>query len=153
MGQEIERKFLVRGEDWKRLGSATAMRQGYLSTDPERTVRVRVEGDGAVLTIKGKSVGAVRGEWEYAIPKTDAEELLALCPRPLVEKSRYRIEHAGMLWEVDEFHGDNAGLVVAEIELQSEDQPFDKPHWVAEEVTHDARYYNANLLRHPYTSW
>ena len=153
MGREIERKFLVQGVDWKQGASVTAMRQGYLSTDPERVVRVRMEGDKAVLTIKGKSAGAVRGEWEYAIPKTDAEELLALCQRPLIEKSRYRIEHGGMLWEVDEFYGDNAGLVVAEIELQSEDQAFEKPHWVAQEVTQDARYYNSNLLRHPFKDW
>ncbi|MBV8635866.1 MAG: CYTH domain-containing protein [Burkholderiaceae bacterium] len=153
MGREIERKFLVQGEDWKQGAAVTPMRQGYLSTDPERVVRVRIEGDRAVLTIKGKSVGAVRGEWEYDIPKADAEELLALCPRPLIEKSRYRIAHAGMLWEVDEFFGDNAGLVVAEIELQSEDQAFDKPHWVGAEVTQDARYYNSNLLRHPYKDW
>ena len=153
MGREIERKFLVRGYDWKHDADATTMRQGYLSTDPERVVRVRVEGGKAALTIKGKSSGAVRGEWEYAIPKGDAEELLALCPRPLVEKTRHRIEFAGMLWEVDEFHGDNAGLVVAEIELQTEDQAFDKPHWVGEEVTHDARYFNSNLLRHPYRDW
>jgi adenylate cyclase len=153
MGREIERKFLVQGDVWKREGAATAMRQGYLSTDPERVVRVRVEGDQAALTIKGKSAGAVRGEWEYAIPVADAEELLALCPRPLIEKSRHRITHAGMLWEVDEFYGDNAGLVVAEIELQSEDQQFEKPDWVAEEVTQDARYYNSNLLKHPYCNW
>jgi len=153
MGQEIERKFLVQGQDWKQLASGTAMRQGYLSADPERVVRVRIEGEAAALTIKGKSVGAVRGEWENAIPKADAVELLALCPRPLIEKRRYRIEHAGMLWEVDEFDGDNVGLVVAEIELQSERQQFDKPRWVAEEVTHDARYYNSNLLRHPYKDW
>ncbi len=153
MGREIERKFLVRGENWKLGATGTAMRQGYLSTDPERVVRVRVEGDSAALTIKGKSIGAVRGEWEYAIPKADAEELLALCARPLIEKRRYRIEHAGMLWEVDEFDGDNAGLIVAEIELQAEDQQFDKPQWVAQEVTQDARYYNSNLLRHPYKDW
>lgn len=153
MGREIERKFLVQGTDWKRQGACTAMRQGYLSTDPARVVRVRVEGDKAALTIKGKSVGAVRGEWEYAIPVVDAEELLALCQRPLIEKRRYRIEHGGMLWEVDEFDGDNAGLVVAEIELQSEDQAFEKPDWVADEVTQDARYYNSNLLKHPYCNW
>ncbi|HEX8955628.1 MAG TPA: CYTH domain-containing protein [Burkholderiaceae bacterium] len=153
MGREIERKFLVRGTDWKQGASVTVMRQGYLSTDPGRVVRVRVEGDQAALTIKGKSVGAVRGEWEYAIPVADAEELLALCQRPLIEKSRYRVEHGGMLWEIDEFRGDNAGLVVAEIELESEGQAFEKPHWAAEEVTQDARYYNSNLLRHPYKDW
>jgi adenylate cyclase len=154
VGQEIERKFLVRGEAWKTLGVGTRMRQGYLSTDPERVVRVRVDGEAATLTIKGRSVGATRGEWEYPIPLSDAEEMLTqLCLRPLVEKIRYRITQHEMLWEVDEFLGDNAGLVVAEIELTAEDQAFIKPQWVAEEVTHDARYYNANLLRHPYSAW
>lgn len=154
MGLEIERKFLVLGDAWKALGAAVPMRQGYLSTDPERVVRVRIEGDAATLTIKGRSVGAVRGEWEYPLPKSDAEAMLGqLALRPLIEKSRYRIPYQGMLWEVDEFYGDNAGLVVAEIELTAEDQVFEKPQWVGEEVTHDARYFNANLLRHPYSSW
>ncbi len=154
MGQEIERKFLVRGDAWKTLGAGTRMRQGYLSTDPERVVRVRVEGDAATMTIKGRSVGATRGEWEYPIPLSDAEEMLTqLCLRPLVEKIRYRIMQHDMLWEVDEFLGDNAGLVVAEIELTEEEQAFVKPEWVADEVTNDARYYNANLLRHPYSAW
>lgn len=154
MGTEIERKFLVRGDAWKTLGKGMRMRQGYLSTDPERVVRVRIEGDAATLTIKGRSIGATRGEWEYPIPLTDAEEMLTqLCLRPLIEKIRYRIEQDAMLWEVDEFLGDNAGLVVAEIELTSEDQAFVKPQWVGDEVTDDARYYNANLLRHPYSAW
>lgn len=154
MGTEIERKFLVRGDAWKALGTGTRMRQGYLSTDPDRVVRVRVEGEAATLTIKGRSVGAARGEWEYPIPLPDAEELLTrLCQRPLVEKIRYRVMQHGMLWEVDEFLGDNAGLVVAEIELTAEDQAFVKPLWVGEEVTGEARYYNANLLRHPYSAW
>lgn len=153
MGQEIERKFLVIGEAWKSLGQSIAMRQGYLSSDPDRVVRVRVEGNNAALTIKGRSVGALRGEWEYAIPVKDAEEMLALCPRPLIEKTRHRITHQGMLWEVDEFHGDNAGLVVAEIELTAEDQVFDMPDWIGEEVTQDARYFNSALLKHPFKDW
>lgn len=154
MGTEIERKFLVHGDAWKSLGAGTRMRQGYLSTDPERVVRVRVEGDVATLTIKGRSVGATRGEWEYAIPLAEAEELLTmLCLRPLVEKIRYRVEYEGMLWEVDQFLDDNDGLVVAEIELTTEDQVFVKPQWVGDEVTDDARYYNANLLRHPFSAW
>ena len=154
MGLEIERKFLVLSAAWKALGVGVPMRQGYLSIDPERVVRVRVEGDEATLTIKGRSVGAVRGEWEYPIPKSDAQALLTqLALRPLIEKSRYRIPYQGMTWEVDEFYGDNAGLVVAEIELIAEDQAFEKPEWVGEEVTHDARYFNANLLRHPYSAW
>jgi len=154
MGKEIERKFLVVGDVWRSLGPGTLMQQGYLSTDLERVVRVRLEGDDASLTIKGQAIGATRGEWEYTIPKLDAEEMLAqLCLRPLIEKTRYRIMHEGMLWEVDEFLGDNEGLVVAEIELTSEDQDFVKPPWVGDEVTGDARYYNANLLMRPYSAW
>jgi adenylate cyclase len=154
VGKEIERKFLVRGDAWKTLGAGTRMRQGYLSTDPDRVVRVRIDGDAASLTIKGRSVGMTRGEWEYPIPVTDAEELLTqLCMRPLVEKIRYRIMQDQMLWEVDEFLGENAGLVVAEIELDSEDQAFTKPEWLGDEVSDDARYFNANLLRHPYSAW
>lgn len=154
MGKEIERKFLVAGDAWRMEGVGTLMQQGYLSTDLERVVRVRLEGDDASLTIKGQAIGATRGEWEYPIPKADAEEMLAqLCLRPLIEKTRYRIMHEGMLWEVDEFLGDNEGLVVAEIELTSEDQHFEKPLWVGEEVTGDARYYNANLLMRPYSAW
>ena len=130
------------------------LRQGYLSSARERVVRVRIEGEQAMLTIKGANVGATRGEWEYPIPLADAVELLdGLCEQPLIEKVRHRIEHAGMVWEVDEFLGANAGLLVAEIELASEDQPFDKPEWIGAEVSGDARYYNANLIRHPFSQW
>lgn len=154
MGVEIERKFLVVGDAWRAGAHGALLRQGYLSSQPERIVRVRIEGDAAVLTIKGKTVGASRGEWEYPIPMADAQAFLdTLCERPLIEKRRYRIAHAGMVWEVDEFLGENAGLVVAEIELDSEDQAFEKPAWAGAEVTHDPRYYNANLLRHPYAHW
>ncbi|KAB8042508.1 CYTH domain-containing protein [Janthinobacterium aquaticum] len=154
MGVEIERKFLLFGDAWRSLGEPVLLRQGYLSSTRERVVRVRIEGEQAVLTIKGASVGATRGEWEYPIPLTDAAELLdGLCEQPLIEKYRRRITHAGMVWEVDEFLGANAGLVVAEIELESEDQAFDKPEWVGEEVSDDARYFNANLIRHPYSRW
>jgi len=154
MGVEIERKFLLAGDAWRSLGEPVLLRQGYLSSTRERVVRVRIEGEQAVLTIKGASRGATRGEWEYPIPLLDAAELLdGLCEQPLIEKYRRRIEHAGMVWEVDEFLGANAGLVVAEIELESEDQAFDKPEWVGEEVSDDARYFNANLIRHPYSQW
>lgn len=154
MSVEIERKFLVRGTAWKALGQSVAIRQGYLSAHPDRTVRVRIEGKGATLTIKGRSHGAVRGEWEYPIPLEDAKALLdGLCERPLIEKTRTRIAHAGMLWEVDEFFGDNLGLVVAEIELDAEDQVFHKPDWLGDEVTQDARYFNSSLMQHPFTSW
>ncbi len=154
MSIEIERKFLVRDERWKTLAQGVPLRQGYLSSAPDRIVRVRIEGDTAVLTIKGRSVGAARGEWEYPIPLQDAQDFLdCLCERPIIEKRRYRIPYQDMIWEVDEFSGDNAGLVVAEIELESENQAFAKPDWIGAEVTHDARYFNANLLRHPYSTW
>jgi len=151
---EIERKFLVRGEEWKTWSKPVLLRQGYLSSAPERVVRVRIEGDEAMLTIKGRNVGAARNEWEYPIPIKDASVLLdQLCEQPLIEKYRYRIEYRGFIWEIDEFFGENTGLVVAEIELQSEDQAFDKPDWIGDEVTHDPRYFNANLIRHPYRNW
>lgn len=154
MGIEIERKFLLDGDGWRGLGRPTLMRQGYLAADPVRTVRVRIEGERAVLTIKSKNTGATRGEWEYEIPVPDAAELLdRLCEQPLVEKVRHRIDYRGHTWEVDEFQGENAGLVVAEIELGSEDETFDKPDWIGREVTGDTRYYNSSLIRLPYSKW
>jgi adenylate cyclase len=154
MGVEIERKFLVCGDGWRTQGEAVLLRQGYLSSHPERVVRVRVEGGQAMLTIKSRNVGASRGEWEYPIPIEDAQLLLdAVCEQPVIEKFRRRILHDGMTWEVDQFLGANQGLVVAEIELVAEDQAFSKPDWIGAEVTADARYYNANLIRHPFSSW
>ena len=154
MGVEIERKFLLANEGWRGQGHPTLMRQGYLVADPVRTVRVRIEGERAVITIKGKSTGASRGEWEYEIPVPDATELLdGLCEQPQVEKIRHRIAHAGHTWEVDEFLGLNAGLVVAEIELGAEDEAFEKPDWIGAEVTGDKRYYNSSLIRMPYSQW
>lgn len=154
MSVEIERKFLVLDDRWKTLGRGVLLRQGYLSSSPERIVRVRIEGDNAMLTIKGRTIGATRGEWEYPIPLEDAQVFLdSLCERPIIEKYRYRIPYQGLIWEVDEFLSDNAGLVVAEVELEREDQPFAKPEWAGGEVTHDTRYFNANLLRHPYSRW
>jgi adenylate cyclase len=154
MGVEIERKFLLSSDGWRGLGEPVLLRQGYLCADPVRTVRVRIEGDAGVLTIKSKSSGATRGEWEYPIPLAEAEELLdRLCERPLVEKYRRRIPYAGFTWEVDEFLGENAGLVVAEIELPAEDTPFDKPDWIGKEVTGDKRYYNSSLIRLPFSQW
>ncbi|MDB5747570.1 MAG: adenylate cyclase [Massilia sp.] len=154
MGVEIERKFLVTGGAWRTLGEPTLLRQGYLSLDPERTVRVRIEGSSGTLTIKGKNRGATRGEWEYPIPVQEAAELLdTLCHQPLVEKVRHRIVVGPHTWEVDEFLGANAGLVVAEIELRSEEDRFDRPEWIGLEVTDDKRYFNSNLIRHPYSTW
>ena len=152
MGTEIERKFLVQGTAWRQ-GAGKRISQGYLSRDKERTVRVRVAGDEAFLTIKGITRGASRAEFEYPIPLADAEQLLKLSDGPIVEKSRYVIDHEGSTWEVDEFRGDNAGLVVAEIELDSEDEPFSRPPWLGSEVTEDSRYYNASLASHPYAKW
>ena len=154
MGVEIERKFLVEGDAWRTLGKSTLLRQGYLSTDATRTVRVRIDGERAFLTIKGKSVGASRGEWEYPIPVPEAAELLdTLCQQPLVEKVRHRIASGAHTWEVDAFLGANAGLVVAEIELGSEDETFEKPDWLGREVTGDTRYFNSQLISHPYSRW
>lgn len=153
MAEEIERKFLVTSREW-RTGDATEYRQGYLSLDKERTVRVRLAGDQAYLTIKGITRGATRREYEYPIPREDAVQMLdELCRQPLIEKRRYRLEHEGLTWEIDEFFGDNAGLVVAEVELEREDQPFARPPWLGEEVTGDPRYYNASLVENPYRNW
>ena len=152
MGIEIERKFLVVGDAW-RAAPALAYAQGYLNRDPQRTVRVRVVRQQAWLTIKGANSGAVRAEFEYPIPLSDAEQLLALCDGPLVRKLRRKVEHAGHTWEIDEFQGDNAGLVVAEIELPAEDAAFARPGWLGAEVTHDPRYFNSNLASRPYSTW
>lgn len=153
MGREIERKFRVTGEGWKS-AEGVPFRQGYLSTDKERTVRVRIEGERAVLTVKGLTEGLTRREFEYEIPLAEAAEMLdELCERPLIEKRRHTLDHAGHTWEVDEFLGENAGLVVAEIELESEGESFERPDWLGEEVSDDPRYYNANLVREPYPTW
>ena len=154
MATEIERKFLVVGEDWRWLGDAVEIRQGYLSTVKERTVRVRVMGDRGYVTVKGITVGAARTEFEYEIPVADAHQMLdQLCERPIIEKTRSRIDVAGLIWEVDSFTGVNAGLVVAEVELEHEAQEIDPPRWIGEEVTGDSRYFNANLIAHPFTEW
>lgn len=152
MGIEIERKFLVRGDAW-RAAPPVYFSQGYLNRDKARTVRVRIAGSEAFLTIKGQSVGATRAEFEYPIPLWDARELLALCEQPLIEKNRRKILHEGVVWEVDEFLGENRGLVVAEIELPTEDTAFARPEWLGEEVTSDERYFNSNLSRNPFSQW
>jgi adenylate cyclase len=154
MGKEIERKFLIKSDGWRSLASGTMYRQGYLSTVKERTVRVRTVGERGFLTIKGVTTGVTRAEFEYEIPVTEANAMLdSLCERPLIEKSRYRIEHRGLVWEVDEFFGENQGLVIAEVELVNEGQRIDLPSWVGEEVSDDPRYFNSNLTKHPYTRW
>lgn len=152
MATEIERKFLVHGKPW---GDRTGVRfsQGYLNREPERTVRVRIAGEKAFLTIKGATHGATRAEFEYEIPVPDAEKLLAITDGPIIQKIRHVISHDGFDWEVDEFLGENAGLVVAELELSSEDQTFTRPPWLGREVTDDRRYYNSSLVNHPFTTW
>ena len=155
MGLEIERKFLVTGAGWKALAAGgVSMRQGYLAIAADRTVRVRIAGDRGFLTIKGGTRGLSRAEFEYAIPVEDAAAMLdGLCEKPLVEKTRYLIPFGAHTWEVDEFHGANAGLVVAEVELQSAAEEPVPPPWVGREVSRDPRYYNANLVRKPFTTW
>ncbi|MEL6345039.1 MAG: CYTH domain-containing protein [Myxococcota bacterium] len=153
MGKEIERKFLVSADHWREGATGTHFQQGYLTTDPDRTVRVRIAGEKAKLTIKGRSVGATRAEFEYPIPVEDAQQLLAMCTPPNIEKTRYKIQHEGYTWEVDVFEGVNAGLIVAEVELQSEEEQPPIPDWIGAEVTEDRRYYNANLIAQPYSTW
>ena len=151
---EIERKFLLSGDAWRTGATGTLYRQGYLCTDPERTVRVRLGGDTAILAIKGASDGIARAEYEYPIPLREATALLdTLCLHPLVEKVRYLVPFAGLTWEIDEFLGANAGLLLAEIELERIDQEVPLPPWIGLEVTGDPRYYNAWLARHPYGNW
>lgn len=153
MGQEIERKFLVKDGSW-RSGAGTMIRQGYLRNEIEGTVRVRTKGERGFLTIKGRSEGISRLEFEYEIPVEDADQILdELCRKPLIEKIRYEIGLGGFIWEIDEFLGENAGLVVAEIELEAENQVFPKPDWLGKEVSGDFRYQNASLVLNPYRTW
>ena len=152
MPTEIERKFLVTGTRWRQ-AAGVRFSQGYLNRDKERTVRIRLSGGKAHLTIKGISRGAARLEFEYEVPPADAEQLMNLCEGPIIEKMRYTLEYRGFTWEIDEFLGENAGLVIAEIELQSEGQEFERPPWLGREVTEDPRFYNANLVANPYCKW
>ena len=152
MATEIERKFLVTGSSW-RTRTPTYYCQGYLNRDKNRTVRVRIAGESGVLTIKGLTIGASRREYEYNIPVTDAKELLSMCDGPMIEKMRHKIYHDGLTWEIDEFLGDNEGLVIAEVELVSESQVFISPDFLAREITHDDRYFNSNLSVRPYKRW
>ena len=154
MGKEIERKFLVRDDSFRSLAQGTRYRQGYLNSVKERVVRVRTIDDKGFLTIKGITTGATRAEYEYEIPLKEAEAMLdELCEQPLIEKNRYKIAHKGFIWEVDEFFGENQGLIFAEVELESEDQQFDKPEWITDEVTGDPKYFNSNLIQNPYKNW
>ena len=154
MAKEIERKYLVKGDAWRKLAAGTPYTQGYISANERHTVRVRTISGKGFLTVKGPTTGAVRNEFEYEIPIEDARIILAdLCPKPLIEKRRHKIPFHGLIWEVDEFEGANAGLIIAEVELTTEDQLFPIPGWIDREITGDPRYYNAALAAHPYTEW
>jgi adenylate cyclase len=155
MGIEIERKFLLCSDDWRQeADQGCEYRQGYLQGDTSIAVRVRVAGDAAWLTIKGDADGIIRREFEYPIPVADAVDMLAhLCRQPPIEKRRHRVRYGRHVWEIDVFHGTNAGLVLAEIELASANEVFERPPWLGEEVSTDPRYFNASLSRHPYREW
>ncbi len=155
MATEIERKFLVKNDAWHKAVTKTSFyRQGYLANSEGASVRVRAANGKGYLNIKSMTLGIQRQEFEYVIPLAEAEEMLdGLCVGPLIEKVRYLVEHQGHTWEVDVFEGANAGLVVAEIELQSDDEAFDLPDWVGKEVSDDHRYYNVCLVQHPYKEW
>lgn len=154
MAKEIERKFLVKGDAWRALAQGTHYRQGYLNSVKERTVRIRTINDKAFLTIKGPTIGVTRQEYEYEIPHADCIQMLEhLAEKPIIEKNRYKIPYEGLTWEIDEFLGVNAGLIVAEVELNDENQVFNKPEWIGEEISADPRYFNSNLVKNPYTTW
>jgi adenylate cyclase len=155
VGVEIERKFLVRDESWRDAADGgTRYRQGYLVGSKAASVRVRIEGAEGRLNIKSATLGVRRDEYEYPVPLADAERMLdTLCEKPLIEKTRYHVNHAGRLWEVDVFDGDNAGLVVAEVELPDEQAPLTLPPWAGQEVSDDPRYYNVCLVKHPFKQW
>jgi len=156
MALEIERKYLVNSDRYKSIASKQfRITQGYLSSNPERTVRIRIKGDNAYITIKGiaNSSGLTRFEWEKEIPIAEAEELLALCEAGAIDKTRFEVRWGQHTIEIDEFYGDNQGLTVAEVELASEDDLFEKPDWLVKEVTGDPRYYNSELSKRPYRTW
>lgn len=154
MAKEIERKFLVKGDAWRSLAEGVSYRQGYLNSQKERTVRIRTVGEKAYLTVKGPTRGVTRTEFEYEIPYEDCLAMLEeLAEKPIIEKKRYRIPAGSYVWEVDEFFGVNEGLILAEIELPSEDAVFEKPDWIGEEVSGDPRYFNSSLVANPYSTW
>ena len=152
MAKEIERKFLVK-KNWKPQTAGSLIAQGYLSTDPDRTVRIRIRGDKGYITVKGKNQGILRQEFEYEIPLADAEAMLKLCVQPIITKTRYIEEIAGGNWEIDVFAGANAGLIVAEIELPDLEANFVKPQWLGSEVSADKRFFNSNLIKNPFSQW
>ena len=155
MAIEIERKFLVRNADWRKQSvSVMRIRQAYLANTDTCSIRVRIVSDDvAWITIKSTQVGTTRSEFEYVVPASDADQLFALCQNATIEKNRHIVPIGDLVWEIDEFLGDNAGLVIAEVELASADQAIDRPAWLGEEVSNDRRYFNSQLSRHPYRDW
>ena len=155
MGLEIERKFRVVNDNWKSsVESRAVLKQGYLAASEDLAIRVRIEGEQAQLNIKGGTAGISRSEYEYDIPRADAEEMInRLVSGSVIDKTRYKVRCGDHIWDLDVFHGDNQGLVVAEIELEREDEDFLRPDWVGEEVSDDPRYFNASLIKHPYRDW
>ena len=154
MGVEIERKFLLKNEDWRsEVSSKTVIKQGYLNSEKERTVRIRVRNDKGYLTVKGENINATRQEFEYEIPLSDAESMLLLCQKPIIEKVRNLVQIEDKTWEIDDFGGENQGLILAEIELDSEEEKFKIPLWIGTEVTADSRYFNSSLITHPYSKF
>lgn len=154
MATETERKFLLHNDQWRELVSAKReISQGYLNSHPERTVRVRISNGRGMITIKGKSEGISRAEYEYEIPIKEAEALLVLCEKPIIEKTRYLVGFEDKTWEIDEFYGDNLGLIIAEVELENEEEKIELPDWIGNEVSHDRKYFNSALIKQPYTQW
>lgn len=154
MAKEIERRFLVKNTSFREKSTGILYRQGYLSTDPKAVVRVRTASNKAFISIKGARSGISRSEFEYEIPFEDADEIMRdLCKKPIIKKYRYMINYKGYTWEIDEFLDENEGLIIAEVELEYEEEPFPKPDFIGEEVTHDSRYLNSNLVNHPYKTW
>ncbi|MGB1039676.1 MAG: CYTH domain-containing protein [Flavobacteriales bacterium] len=154
MATEIERKYLLKNDSWKQeVSSKNKIIQGYLSSKPERTVRIRITNNRGFVTIKSKNIGSLRKEFEYEIPIEDAEELILLCEKPIIQKTRYIVEHSSYSWEIDIFEGENQGLEVAEIELSQENEEFSIPNWIGQEVTNESKYYNSQLIINPFINW
>jgi adenylate cyclase len=154
MAQEIERKYLLKNNSWKsEISSKNKIMQGYLNSNPERTVRIRITNNVGFLTIKSKNKGSSRKEFEYKIPLKEAEELILLCEQPIIKKMRHLVVKENHTWEIDVFEGENKGLIVAEIELSEENEKFEIPVWIGKEVTEDTRYYNSQLIENPFFNW
>lgn len=154
MGVEIEKKFLLKNEDWKKqCTKGVKIKQGYLNSHTERTVRVRLSDGKGKITIKGKTENITRKEFEYQIPYKEALSLIQLCETPIIEKTRFKVKLGNLTWEIDQFGGENVGLIIAEVELKSENQILNIPSWIGQEVSKDSKYYNSSLLTYPYKNW